>query len=109
MFHPPATTSTKSVSMLRRNSDGPYSPPLVPIDNGPPEPAGGVRGALDLREIAQILRRHLQLIFVVPLALGGIALLFVNLVTPLYTATSTVLIDPRHANVTGASEPVLPN
>jgi capsular exopolysaccharide synthesis family protein len=54
-----------------------------------------------------MIRRHGRIVgFATGLCLA-LALLFVTLVTPLYTATSTVLIEPRHAETSEAGRPVL--
>ena len=54
---------------------------------------------LDLREIIRILLRRRWIIAITALALLGAACLFVLLVTPKYTATATILIDPHRSNV----------
>jgi exopolysaccharide transport family protein len=54
---------------------------------------------IDLREILRVLRRHTRIIAAVTALFVLLALIFVALVTPLYTATTTVLIDPRRASV----------
>ena len=57
------------------------------------------RGGIDIRELLRILRRHLRIVIATPLVLFFAALVFVMVVQPLYTATATVLIDPRRANI----------
>lgn len=59
--------------------------------------AGGY--SLDLREIIKVLQRHRWTIILTALAflLAGIA--FVLLVTPRYTASATILIDPHRSNI----------
>ena len=84
--------------MLQRASDydarrdlieaAPFSPGNVPPHR-----------AVDLREMLHILRRRRWVVIWTTLALVGAALLFVLVVTPLYTATSTVLIDPHRSNL----------
>ena len=66
-----------------------------------PSIVGGAQGdySVDLREIAKILRRRLRIIAVTTLALLTMAVLINFVVTPLYTATSTVLIDPHRSKV----------
>jgi len=54
---------------------------------------------VDLREIAQILRRRQWIVILTTVALLVAAILFVLIVTPRYTATATVLIDPRRSSV----------
>jgi exopolysaccharide transport family protein len=97
--------------MLRRNSDYPYPVTLVPAEAPMPTgPAVSRSNPLDLRKIGRILRRHPRIVVATPLILVALALAFVTVVTPQYTGTATVLIDPRHADVTGANDKsVLPN
>lgn len=53
------------------------------------------RMTYDPREIARILRRHLRIIIATTVIVIAAVATFIVAVTPLYTATSTVLIDPR--------------
>jgi polysaccharide biosynthesis transport protein len=65
---------------------------------------------MDPREIIRILRRHLRILVATTLILLAAAILFVTTVTPLYTATSSVLIDPRRASLADPTgQPVLTN
>src|SRR4051794_24792037 len=80
--------------MLQRSSDQP--------DDGPNEPAGHAvdrwsQPTVDLRDLARILRRRWKLVAAIPTALLAIALIYVISSTTLYTATSTVLVDPRRS------------
>jgi polysaccharide biosynthesis transport protein len=80
--------------MLQRNFDQPHD------EAG--EQAGSVgerwsQPSVDLRELARILRRRWKLVAAVPLALGALALIYLMVTTTLYTATSTVLVDPRRS------------
>src|ERR1043165_5255699 len=80
--------------MLQRNSEQ--------LDDGLNEPAGSAaerwsQPTVDLRELARILRRRWKLVAAVPAALLAIALIYVRSATTLYTATSTVLVDPRRS------------
>ena len=80
--------------MLQRNFDQPRD------EAG--EQAGSVgerwsQPTVDLRELARILRRRWKLVAAVPLALGAVALIYLMVTTTLYTATSTVLVDPRRS------------
>ena len=97
-------TNMRSGSILQHSSDGPLVPARAYIEAGgaasEPEPLG-----IDVREIARILRRHLRLIALTTALLVAAALLFVAIVTPRYTATATVLIDPRRATVVDSSNP----
>src|SRR5262245_34444144 len=52
----------------------------------------------DLRELFRILRRRRRTIIVTAVVLLALALLFCLIVTPRYTATSTVLIDPHRSS-----------
>src|SRR5581483_2208311 len=60
---------------------------------------GAESHSLDLREIIRILRRRRWVIAFTALALFAAAVLFVLLVTPRYTATAAILIDPHRSNV----------
>ena len=87
--------------MLRRSSDG-MSVSSEPMPGG----ESRLRG-IDLREIARILRRHLWMVVATPAILVAFALVYVTTVTPLYTATSTIFIDPRRASVVDSGNQVL--
>jgi len=52
---------------------------------------------VDLRELARILRRRWKVLAAAPIALTIPALFYVLTATTLYTATSTVLVDPRRS------------
>jgi exopolysaccharide transport family protein len=92
--------------MLQRSSDQPY-----PIQE---EAAGAVaegwqHPTVDLRELGRILRRRYRLVLLPPVVLAGLALVYLMIVSTLYTATSTVLVDPRRANVVETNQAVLSN
>ena len=92
--------------MLQRSSD--YD--LQALD----EPAGASPGrwqqpTVDLREMARILHRRWRTVAAVPATLVVLALIHLMVVSTLYTATSTVLVDPRRANVVDTSQTVLSN
>jgi exopolysaccharide transport family protein len=91
--------------MLRHNSD--YLP-APEIESPPLHDDGGPR-TVDLREIARILRRRSRIIVAITAALTLAAIIFVLSSTTQYTATSTVLVDPRRANVVDTSQTVLSN
>src|SRR5258707_10441069 len=55
------------------------------------------RPTVDLRELARILLRRWKLVAAAPIALGAVTLIYVLTTTTLYTATSTVLVDPRRS------------
>jgi len=96
--------------VLQRSSD-----PVTPVQQpyGLPALAGQAENRrphpLDIREILRVLRRRLWIVLTAPLVLLVLAAVFVSVVTPLYTATSTVLIDPRRTNVDIGSQQVLTN
>ena len=54
---------------------------------------------MDLREIVRALRRRSKVIAATTIALVLGCIIFIAVATPYYTATSTVLVDPRRANV----------
>lgn len=92
--------------MLQRNSDLTY-----PITE---EPVGRAverweYPTVDLREMGRILRRRYRLVVLPPAVLAGLALLYLLFATTLYTATSTVLVDPRRASVVETNQSVLSN
>ncbi|MEH2622675.1 succinoglycan biosynthesis transport protein ExoP [Bradyrhizobium sp. AZCC 1719] len=92
--------------MLQRNSDLPY---VVP-DEPPVRPAESWQyPTVDLREMGRILRRRYRLVVLPVAVLLGLALTYLMLTTTLYTATSTVLVDPRRANVVETNQSVLSN
>jgi uncharacterized protein involved in exopolysaccharide biosynthesis len=79
--------------MLQRNFDQPaLEDPAGPVVERWPQPT------VDLREMVRILRRRWHVVAAAPLCLGFLALIYVLASTTLYTATSTVLVDPRRAN-----------
>src|SRR6266436_4340733 len=80
--------------MLQRNFDQP--------DHALEEPTGSAierwpQPTVDLREMARILRRRWNVAAAAPIALLAIAVIYVVSTTTLYTATSTVLVDPRRS------------
>lgn len=92
--------------MLQRSSD--FDLPAVD------ETGGSAIGrwqapTVDLREMALILRRRWRTVAAAPLSLIGLALIYLMAASTLYTATSTVLVDPRRANVVDANQTVLSN
>ncbi|WP_371424762.1 GumC family protein [Tardiphaga sp.] len=92
--------------MLQRNFDQPFPAPPEPV---PTAVAGWQAPTVDLREMARILRRRWRAVVLPAAVLGGIALAYVLTATTLYTATSTVLVDPRRANVVETNQSVLTN
>jgi exopolysaccharide transport family protein len=77
--------------MLQRSIDQPY---VIEEPAGPPAPKVS-QPTVDLRELVRILRRRWKQAAVAPAALVALALIYVGMTTTLYTATSTVLVDPR--------------
>lgn len=78
--------------MLQRATD--YGPASVEAPAG----SGGWE-RVTLAEIFRILRRRIALIALTTVAFAAAACVAVLVITPLYTATSTILIDPRRPNV----------
>ena len=92
--------------MLQRNSDLPYVFPDEPVSR----PAESWQyPTVDLREMGRILRRRYKLVALPAVVLVGLALAYLSFATTLYTATSTVLVDPRRANVVETNQSVLSN
>ena len=92
--------------MLQRNSDLPYVIPDEPLSR----PAESWQyPSVDLREMGRILRRRYRLVALPTAVLVGLALAYLSLATTLYTATSTVLVDPRRASVVEFNQSVLSN
>src|SRR5215204_6815251 len=92
--------------MLQRNSDLPY---VIP-DEPQTRPAEGWQyPTVDLREMGRILRRRYKIALLPAFALLGLAMIYLLLASTLYTATSTVLVDPRRANVVETNQSVLSN
>jgi succinoglycan biosynthesis transport protein ExoP len=80
--------------MLQRSSDQPH--------DGPEEQTGSAverstQPTVDLRELARILRRRWKLVAAPPIGLSALALVYLIATSTLYTATSTVLVDPRRS------------
>jgi succinoglycan biosynthesis transport protein ExoP len=92
--------------MLQRNSDLPYVMPDEPVGR----PAESWQyPTVDLREMGRILRRRYRLLALPAVVLVALALAYLSFATTLYTATSTVLVDPRRASVVETSQSVLSN
>ncbi|KRR24146.1 exopolysaccharide biosynthesis protein [Bradyrhizobium lablabi] len=92
--------------MLQRNSDLPY---VIP-DEPPARPAESWQyPTVDLREMGRILRRRYKMVALPAVALLSLAVVYLLFATTLYTATSTVLVDPRRANVVETNQSVLSN
>jgi succinoglycan biosynthesis transport protein ExoP len=97
--------------MSKCSSDYPVPAVLAPQTDAPAPAGAWHHHAVDLREMGRILRRHRKVVLGVPLFLAAIALIFIWAVTPRYTATATILVDPRRANILDTndtnSQPVL--
>jgi polysaccharide biosynthesis transport protein len=92
--------------MLQRNSDLPY---VIP-DEPPARPAERWQyPSVDVREMGRILRRRYRMVALPAAVLLGLAIAYLLFATTLYTATSTVLVDPRRANVVETNQSVLSN
>lgn len=62
----------------------------------PAEASGETSSAgVYIRDVPAILGRHKRIVFGVPLALVGAALIYILLATPNYTATAQIYVDPR--------------
>jgi polysaccharide biosynthesis transport protein len=95
--------------MLQRSSDFAPAPPFDGHAATTGSPALAAASMVDLREIARILGRRWRLIAAMVAIFVAAALTFVLMVTPRYTATATVLVDPRRASVVDTSQTVLSN
>jgi succinoglycan biosynthesis transport protein ExoP len=90
--------------MSQRNSEYDVPAVLLPPGEVSVSAGGWQRRAVDLREMARILRRHRKIVLGIPLILLIASAIFCFVVTPRYTATATVLVDPRRANVLDTSD-----
>ena len=90
--------------MLQRNFDQPYQAPEettgAPIENAS-------QPAVDLREMARILRRRWKTVAAPAIGLMLLALVYLLFATTLYTATSTVLVDPRRTTAIESNQSAL--
>jgi succinoglycan biosynthesis transport protein ExoP len=68
---------------------------------------GSLQPTVDLREMARILRRRWKMVAAPPLALAVLALIYILSSTTLYTATSTVLVDPRRSTAIESNQAAL--
>jgi exopolysaccharide transport family protein len=84
--------------MLQRTSD--YQNRKDLMETAPSFSDGEARRyTVDLRELIQILSRRRWIVILTALALLVLAGIFLLIVTPRYTATATVLIDPHRSSV----------
>jgi exopolysaccharide transport family protein len=98
--------------MLHSGTDGKYiGPPAQDwrqaVDEFSSDRMASGSAGPDLRELFRTLLRRRKFVIGVPIALVLAAIAFLAIVTPRYTATSTVLVDPRRANVIETAPPVL--
>ena len=87
--------------MLKRSSDnqlGPYQPPYGSTILGN-EGVGTEELPFDLRKIYSIIRRRLTVIAGLTIMGSLLAVIYALQLTPLYTATARVLLDPRKTNI----------
>jgi exopolysaccharide transport family protein len=80
--------------MLQRNFDQPNH---ALDDSTATTPERGSDPTVDLRELVRILRRRWTILAAAPIGLATLALFYVLTATTLYTATATVLVDPRRS------------
>ncbi len=75
--------------------------PRRDVHEGPPPGSGGDSRnySADLVELFKILSRRRWAVFLTTLIAVMVALLFIIVTTPRYTATSTILIDPNRSSV----------
>jgi exopolysaccharide transport family protein len=89
--------------MLQRDSS--YDPRRELVEATPfAANASSVSRAVNLREVAQILRRRKLIVIATTFAVLVAMIGFIVVVTPLYTATSTVLIDPHRSSIADSSQ-----
>src|SRR5580704_4550750 len=90
--------------MLQRSFDQPHSQPeessATAIERSP-------LPTVDLREMSRILRRRWKTVAAPPLCLIALALIYILSATTLYTATSTVLVDPRRSSAIESNQSAL--
>ncbi len=98
MSQKPVSKNTRLESMLQPTFE--YEVNNLPTKSGPPpSPVAGISPTFDLREIVRITRRRWWIIAGAVATLLLMAGVFILVVTPRYTATSTVLIDPHRSHV----------
>src|ERR1700733_8219811 len=90
--------------MLQRSFDQPHSQPeestATAIERSP-------LPTVNLREMSRILRRRWKTVAAPPLCLIALALIYILSATTLYTATSTVLVDPRRTSAIETNQSAL--
>lgn len=79
------------------------------MDAPAPPPHERAAPTVDIMELLRILRRRWIAIAAATVAFVSLVLAYVAISPTLYTATATVLVDPRRANVVEANQNVLTN
>src|SRR5438105_1454535 len=86
--------------MLRFNTERLQEPSDDQRDLAAAAPAAGLaERKVDLKEMASILKRRRWTLIASVAGFLALGILFLLIVTPKYTATATILIDPRKENV----------
>lgn len=60
---------------------------------------------IDIKAVFALLRRQMRLILLTVFLLTGVTLVYLFMVTPLYTATALVMVDPSQRNILDAGDP----
>src|SRR4029079_9312090 len=89
--------------MLKRASDGPgpYGAGAVELVENRFDPPSNDGGGVNLREYLRIGRRRGPMVVAIAILSGLMGAVYALQLTPLYTASATILIDPRKQNVAG--------
>ena len=90
--------------MLQRSFEQPYQAPEEQTGTAVER---STQPTVDLREMARILRRRWKFVAAPPAALAILALIYILCSTTLYTATSTVLVDPRRSTAIESNQAAL--
>src|SRR5262245_31035253 len=95
--------------MLKRASDGlvAYGASAVELGESRFDSPSNDGGGINLREYLRIARRRGPMVLAIAILSGLMGAVYALQLTPLYTASATMLIDPRKENVAGG-EAVLP-
>lgn len=89
--------------MLKRASDGPgpYGAGAVESAESRFDSPSNDGGGINLREYIRIARRRGPIVVAIAILSGLMGAVYALQLTPLYTASATILIDPRKQNVAG--------
>src|SRR5262245_14675921 len=89
--------------MLKRASDGlvAYGASAVELGESRFDSPSNDGGGINLREYLRIARRRGPMVVAIAILGGLIGAVYALQLTPLYTASATILIDPRKQNVAG--------